>query len=73
MAAMARALAPIAFEHWENYMLNSVTLSRDAVHALQLNEPSMKSYFSEYQEIIVSELRFFQLRDVTTIVAEWGG
>jgi thymidylate synthase (FAD) len=73
MAAMARALAPIAFEHWENYVLNSVTLSRDAVHALQLNEPSMKSYFSEYQEIIVSELRFFQLRDVATIVAEWGG
>jgi hypothetical protein len=72
-AAMARALAPIAFEHWENYVLNSVTLSRDAVHALQLNEPSMKTYFSEYHEIFVPHLATLPSRDVATIVAEWGG
>jgi len=72
MAAMVRALAPIAFEHWDNYVLNAVTLSRDAVEAIQLNEPSMRKYFEEVQLIEVPDLSEFPLRDVETIVAEWG-
>lgn len=71
MAAMARALAPIAFEHWENYVLNSVTISRNGVRALIMNEPSMKSYFSEYHEIFVPHLATLPSRDVASIVAEW--
>lgn len=72
MAAMARALAPITFEHWDNYVLNAVTLSRDAVEAIRLNQPDMNSYFENVQMIEVPQLDSFPLRDVATIVAEWG-
>jgi thymidylate synthase (FAD) len=71
MAAMARALAPIAFEHWDNYVLNAVTLSRDAVEAIRLNQPDMKSYFENVQQIVVPFVNELPLRDVATIVAEW--
>jgi thymidylate synthase (FAD) len=71
MAAMARALAPIAFEHWDNYVLNAVTLSRDAIEAIRLNQPDMNSYFENVHSIVVPQLDSFPLRDVATIAAEW--
>ena len=71
MAAMARALAPITFDHWDNYVLNAVTLSRDAVEAIRLNQPDMNSYFENVQQIDVPPIDSFPKRDVATIAAEW--
>lgn len=72
MAAMARALAPIAFEHWENYLLNSLTLSSEEVRSMKLGLAPIPNPFASYEEIFVPQLASFPLRDVATIVAEWG-
>ena len=72
IAALTRALAPIAYEHWDNYVLNSVTLSRDAVRQIRLNDPDLSSYFKGVgDEIVVPPLVSFPLRDVQIIENEW--
>lgn len=72
MAAITRIIAPNAYDHWDNYVLNAVTLSRRQVRAIQeLGYEKRTDSFFDRKEIEVPSLDTFPLRDIESIRKEW--